>query len=77
MFGSNTTIRNEIKLPSHLCGQPRRWITSAGLSPVALAPTGGHQMIRVYYTVMSCIAQTTAVDRQTLAAGELKGGVLQ
>ena len=28
----------------HLCGQPRRWITSAGLSPVALAPMGGHQM---------------------------------
>jgi hypothetical protein len=30
-------------------------------------------MIREYYTVMSCIAQTTAVDRQTLAAGALKG----
>jgi hypothetical protein len=24
-----------------LCGQPRRWITSAGLSPAALAPMGG------------------------------------
>ena len=30
-------------------------------------------MIREYYTVMSCIAQTTAVDRQTLAAGAFKG----
>ena len=52
-----------------LCGQPRRWITSAGLSPVALAPTGGHQMTPEYYTDMSCFAQTSAVDRQTLAAG--------
>ena len=52
-----------------LCGQPRRWITSAGLSPVALAPTGGHQMTPEYYTDMSCFAQTSAVDRQTLSPG--------
>jgi hypothetical protein len=27
-------------------------------------------MVPKYYTVMSCIAQTSAVDRQTLSAGD-------
>ena len=58
---------------TQLCGQPRRWITSAGLSPVALAPMGGHQMTPKYYTVMSRFAQTSAVDRKTLAAGGARG----
>jgi hypothetical protein len=41
MFGPNATIRDEMSLPSQLCGQPRRWITSAGPSSLALAPMGG------------------------------------
>ena len=36
---------------------------------MALAPVGVHQMTPEYYTDMSCFAQTSAVDRQTLPPG--------
>jgi hypothetical protein len=61
----------------HLCGQPRRWITSAGLSPVALAPMGGHQMtpnINVLVSiVMSCFAQTLRAVERIIQRGVLFG----
>ena len=41
-----TAVLAADKLAVDLCGHPRRWITSAGLSPVALA----QQMTPKYYT---------------------------
>jgi hypothetical protein len=38
------TVNGPMTRSAQLCGQPRRWITSAGLSPVALAPMGAQQM---------------------------------
>jgi hypothetical protein len=62
----------------HLSGQPRRWITPAGLSPVALAPRGPSDDFPEYYTVMSFFAQTPGSARQRLAlGGALMGGALQ
>jgi hypothetical protein len=52
MFASNTTIRDETLSalrPAEAVDQ-----TSAGLSPVALAPLGAQQMT----PTMSCFAQT-------------------
>ena len=66
---SGRVPRSEI---AQLCGQPRRWITSAGLSPVALAPTGGAADDHKSYTVMSPFAQTAAdIRRDSLGKGAL------
>jgi hypothetical protein len=62
---------------TQLCGQPRRWITSAGLSPVALAPTGGHRMTPGYYTEMSLFCSDFGVgSAETYPRGVLIGGAL-
>jgi hypothetical protein len=62
-----------------LCGQPRRWITPAGLSPVALAPMGGAaddpQILNLLVSiVMSCFAQTLRAVERIISTGECSLG---
>ena len=57
----------------HLCGQPRRWITSAGLSP-GLAPMRGAAddpqiLSPLVSIVMSCFAQTLRAAGRILFEG--------
>ena len=58
-------FRSQFAPSHHLGGQPRRWITSASLSPAALAPVRGANRRPPNTTptvsiVMSRVAQTAA-----------------